>query len=396
VVRVFLSYSHDDDVHKGRVHALADRLRSDPDLKIVLDRDTGPGGPDEGWPAWSERQVRDSDRVLIACSRQYALRYEGKGDNSDRGRGTVIEARAIQQFLYDAKGRNARFRVVVFDPADADHIPHQLRGYHYFKLDDDSSYDDMVAWLKASARAAEAPAPEGLLWPKPDLEYKLALADRGPHFDAVRAALSGQSSNRIFLFKGDGASGKTQFLNELSSYAEHMGVPWTLFDFKGARSHEHFFEKLLLDLPDHLLPHTRAAKSTPLLDFVNDLKGLKTPVLLLFDTFEKASEESCSWLETLLLPCVGSLLALVVVIGGRHVPDHTQHRRWRALAEHRVLEPIKNAEDWLDYVARVYNGSLELRDIQTLAVATDGSPGNLRPLLEKFVNETRAKQAGTD
>jgi hypothetical protein len=66
------------------------------------------------------------------------------------------------------------------------------------------------------------------------------------------------------------------------------------------------------------------------------------------------------------------------------------------LAEHRVLEPIKNAEDWLDYVARVYNGSLELRDIQTLAVATDGSPGNLRPLLEKFVNETRAKQAGTD
>jgi hypothetical protein len=73
MVRVFLSYSHDDDVHKGRVHALADRLRSDPDLKIVLDRDTGPGGPDEGWPAWSERQVRDSDRVLIACSRQYAL-----------------------------------------------------------------------------------------------------------------------------------------------------------------------------------------------------------------------------------------------------------------------------------------------------------------------------------
>ena len=98
----------------------------------------------------------------------------------------------------------------------------------------------------------------------------------------------------------------------------------------------------------------------------------------------------------MLLPRVGSLPALVVVIGGRHVPDHTQHPRWRALAEHRMLEPIKNAEDWLDYVARVHNGSLELRDIQTLAAVTEGSPGNLRPLLEKFIKVTLAKQAGAD
>ena len=397
MVQVFLSYSHDDDAHKSRVHALADRLKRDADLKIVVDRDMLPGGPDEGWPAWSERQVRESDRVLIASSPQYALRYEGKDSDSDRGRGTVIEARAVQQFLYDAKGRNARFRVVVFDSTHVDHIPLQLRGYHYFTPDEDSSYNEMVAWLKASGREAEAPAPQGLVWPMPDPDFKLALADRRPHFDAVRAALSGQSSNRVFLFEGDGASGKTQFLNELSSYAEHVGVPWTRFDFKGARPHDDFFEQALLNLPNHLLPQTCAAKSkAPLLDFVTNLKGLKTPVVLLFDTFEKASEESCLWLETKLLPRIGSLPALIVVIGGRRVPDHTQHPRWKGLADHRLLEPIKNAEDWLDYVARVHNGKIELRDIQTLTTVTDGSPGSLRPLLEKFMKVTPPKQTGTD
>jgi len=44
---IFISYSHDNDEHKARVHALADRLRSD-GLNIILDRDMGPGGPAEG------------------------------------------------------------------------------------------------------------------------------------------------------------------------------------------------------------------------------------------------------------------------------------------------------------------------------------------------------------
>ena len=397
MVQVFLSYSHDDETHRRHVHALADRLRRDPNLRIVLDRDAGPGGPDEGWPGWSERQVRESDRVLIASSPEYARRYEGKDDDDDRGRGTVMEARAIQQSLYDAKGRNARFRVVVFDPAHVDHIPLQLRGYHYFMPHEDRSYEQLVAWLRANTSDVEAPAPQGLLWPKPDLEFKLALADRRPHFDAVRAALSGHSSNRIFLFEGAGASGKTQFLNELSSYAQHVGLPWTRFDFKGARPHEDFFEQLLLDLPAELLPQTRAAASKiPLLDVVTDLKRFKTPVLFLFDTFEKASEESCLWLETKLLPRVGDLQALVIVIAGRQVPNHLQHARWRGLADHRVLEPISNAEDWLEYIHRVHNSSIELRDIQTLAAVTEGSPGSLRPLLEKFMKVTLTKQTGTD
>ena len=392
MVQVFLSYSHDDDEHIARVHGLADRLMREQGLAVVLDRETGPGGPDEGWPGWSERQVREADRVLIACSDKYALRYEGNDGDSDRGRGTVIETRAIQQFLYDSKGRNARFRVVLFHPADADHIPLQLRGYHYFTATEQSSYKDLVAWLRGGVKDADAPLPEGPIWPKPDNDFKLPLADRRPHFDAVRAALSGQSSNRIFLLQGDGASGKTEFLNELISYADHLRVPWTRFDFKGAPPIEDFYQEVLLELSADRLRETAAAKSAaPLFELVADLKRLTSPVLFLFDTFEKASEEAKSWLESKFLPRVRSLPAVIVVVGGRTVPDIAQFP-WRSLAEFRTLEPIRSAQDWWEYLDRVHHGKLQFHQIETLTAATQGRPGNLRPLLENLMNQAPLKQ----
>ena len=393
--RIFVSYSHDDNAHQSRVHALADRLRTEEGLNIIIDRDTGPGGPNEGWLLWSERQVKEADRVLIVCSAQYALRYEGNDGDSDRGRGTVMEARAIQQLLYESKGRNARFRVVVFHPSAADDIPLQLRGYHYFNASDDSSYRQLVAWLKEVVSDGAAPVPEGPIWPKPDLDFQLPLADRRPHFDVVRASLSGLSSNRIFLFEGAGASGKTQFLNELTTYAERVGIPWTQFDFKSAPPLEDFFVRVVLDLGAECLRDTQAAKSkTPLVNLVADLKRLTTPALFVFDTFEQASEESRKWVEGMFLPSVRNLPAVVVIIGGREVPDRTQYP-WKSLAEFRTLEPIKNAEDWSEYLYRVHQGELELRHIETLTLATEGQPGNMRPLLETLMKSVM-KPRGTD
>jgi TIR domain len=43
VRRVFISYSHDSEKHKERVHALGDRLRND-GVTVILDRDMLPGG----------------------------------------------------------------------------------------------------------------------------------------------------------------------------------------------------------------------------------------------------------------------------------------------------------------------------------------------------------------
>jgi hypothetical protein len=394
--RVFISYSHDSDDHKARVHELAKRLTRESGLTVILDRDTGPGGPDEGWPAWSERQVREADRVLVACSEIYARRYEGNDDDTDRGKGTVIETRAVQQFLYDSKGQNARFRVVLFDPSDADHIPHQLRGYQYFTAVESASYDELVAWVRGGVKDTDAPIPEGPVWPKPDSEFKLPLADRRPHFDALRSALSGQSSNRIFLLKGEGASGKTEFLNELISYADHLRVPWTRFDFKGAPPIEDFFQEVMLELGADRLRQTASAKTgTRLVELVADLKRLTHPVLFLFDTYEKASEEGRSWLQSKFLPRVRTLPGVIVVVGGREVPDMNQYP-WRSLVDFRTLEPIRNAQDWWEYLDRIHHGKLQFHQIETLTAATEGRPGNLRPLLETLMNEPLSKRRGSD
>jgi hypothetical protein len=245
----------------------------------------------------------------------------------------------------------------------------------------------LVSWLKGRAGDAEAPTPQGPVWPEPDPEFQLPLADRRPHFDAVRNALSGRSSNRIFLLQGDGAAGKTEFLHELSAYADRVRVPWTLFDFKGARPFEEFFEAAVVDLGKELLPDTAAATAkTPFAAFLQDLQQLSTPVLLVFDTFEKASEQGKEWLEVKLLPRVRLLPAVIVVVGGRVVPDRKQFV-WRALADSRVLEPIRNPEDWKEYLERVHHWRLELHEIQLLTDAAMGQPAVLRPLLENLISQ---------
>ena len=56
MIKVFISYSHDNDAHRQRVHALADRLRND-GADIILDRDCGPGGPGVARPGQSGRGI---------------------------------------------------------------------------------------------------------------------------------------------------------------------------------------------------------------------------------------------------------------------------------------------------------------------------------------------------
>ena len=47
MIKVFISYSHDNDTHRQRVQALADRLKNG-GVEIILDLDKEPDKPDEG------------------------------------------------------------------------------------------------------------------------------------------------------------------------------------------------------------------------------------------------------------------------------------------------------------------------------------------------------------
>src|ERR1035438_8343083 len=113
MAKVFISYSHDSENHESRVRCLADLLRNDYHLDVALDQYVLPGGPAEGWPHWSEVQVRQADYVLLACTETYCRRYEAR-ETPGIGVGAGCEARLIHQLLYNASGINHKFRVILF------------------------------------------------------------------------------------------------------------------------------------------------------------------------------------------------------------------------------------------------------------------------------------------
>jgi hypothetical protein len=86
--RVFLSCSHDSPKHQDRVLALANRLRQ---WGIDATVDQFDGSPREGWPMWTEREIRQSDFVLVVCTETYLTRVERR-EGPGRGRGVVWEA----------------------------------------------------------------------------------------------------------------------------------------------------------------------------------------------------------------------------------------------------------------------------------------------------------------
>ena len=67
MAEVFVSYSHDDEGHKKRVLALANRLRDD-GFDCLIDQYEDPG-PAEGWREFSLRGVIAAKFVLVVCSK---------------------------------------------------------------------------------------------------------------------------------------------------------------------------------------------------------------------------------------------------------------------------------------------------------------------------------------
>ncbi|WP_374713384.1 toll/interleukin-1 receptor domain-containing protein [Symbiobacterium terraclitae] len=97
VPKVFISYSHDTEEHKRRVLDLANRLRRE-GIDCSLDRYEP--FPSEGWPRWTERQIKWADYVLIVCTETYKRRVEGD-EEPGRGLGATWEGRLITQAMYE-------------------------------------------------------------------------------------------------------------------------------------------------------------------------------------------------------------------------------------------------------------------------------------------------------
>jgi hypothetical protein len=103
--KVLISYSHDSPEHRDRVLVLSKRLREE-GVDCTIEQYLQV--PPEGWPRWMEKQIRESDFVLMVCTEAYYRRVLGEEDPG-RGRGVRWEGHLVYEAIYQADTRNTKF-----------------------------------------------------------------------------------------------------------------------------------------------------------------------------------------------------------------------------------------------------------------------------------------------
>ena len=132
-MKVFLSYSWDDEPHKDWVRRFADQLQRN-GLEIILDQyDLKPG--DDRFK-FMESSVRAADCVLIICTPDYTDRA------NQRAKGVGVETSLITpQFYERAKGNKQFIPIIRRIRDDVPHTPDYLAALIFVDFRDDSKFD---------------------------------------------------------------------------------------------------------------------------------------------------------------------------------------------------------------------------------------------------------------
>jgi len=254
MIKVFISYSHDNEDHQQQVYALADRLIGD-GVQVVLDRDCI-GGPDEGWDKWSEMQAEKSVIVLPVFTPEYRRCWDG-GQIPNMRLGAIHELKVIYRRLYEAGSHIDFCRIVTFDDDHRNSIPTFLKGLQAFDAQRD--YAAMLDWLRAKGAVQSESINIQLNWPVIPVTFNWPLADRKEPFEVFKGMIEQQIPQRIFLIEGVSNTGKTVLVNELFELAKSIELPAVLLDLKGCPNLSELFDLLTLDINARVLPSFHSA-----------------------------------------------------------------------------------------------------------------------------------------
>lgn len=226
---VFLSYRHESPEHARAVRRLGELLRQ-AKIPVALDQfylDEYPGGPDVGWPKWSEDHANNSACVLIIASEGWFAAYD-KTTAPAAGVGAATEADVLRQWLYDEKGDNNHIRIAFLHEIGNELVPRRLRAWHQFRpFSSDDQFDQLIRWV-ANRLGLDDIEPPSVLWPEPR-EFRPNLADRSKEeWPAIVELLAGRSRERILLYEGASGLGKSTLLRQASVYAKAWDYRWSM------------------------------------------------------------------------------------------------------------------------------------------------------------------------
>jgi NB-ARC domain/SEFIR domain len=147
--KVLISYSHDSPEHELRVLELANRLRAD-GIDCTIDQYVV--APAEGWPRWMDKQIRDSDFVIMVCTETYYQRVMGE-EQPGKGLGVRWEEHLIYGEIYRAGTMTTKFIPVLFEGGDPSHIPAPARDTNRYFAGTARGYEDLYRCLTNQPRA---------------------------------------------------------------------------------------------------------------------------------------------------------------------------------------------------------------------------------------------------
>jgi len=373
--QVFLSYRHESPEHARAVHRLGELLR-EAKIPVMLDQfflRENPGGPNLGWPKWCEDCAIQSQCVLIIASEGWFAAYNKAPEPG--GLGAATEADLFRQALYDDKGNNARIRLVFLHDVAADKVPARLRPWHQFRpFDATEELEQLVRWLADCLGLQNILTPT-VRWPAPKV-FQPDLADRDQEeWPAIVELLAGQSRERILLFEGDSGLGKSELVRQAASYGKTLGIPVAPVNFKGgALMIEDILGQIDLELGTHL-PNFSGGGASKIHLLRKDLRALREPVCLVFDSYEDVADNKtvADWLSLQLLAEVETAVSLVVIVAGQKVPEFAS-AAWGELARYIRLRPITEIGPWQQWISRHYPGLQEKGHLPTILKLAGGRP----------------------
>jgi tetratricopeptide (TPR) repeat protein len=337
VPTVFLSYRNESETHTAAVTALADSLRAS-GVSLTFDvrssSVSNPAGPPGGWPAWCATQARTHKRVLVVASAGWFDAWNG-GAASRNGFGCAAEAPVLRQRIQRAGQNNDFLRLVHLDARPPVTPPQEFASTHAFHWP--SQRGDLLHWLGGDPPPGDArgwlPTPPRLPWED--------IAGHEHVREALSNLLCASSEDRVLRIHGPSSLGKTAILRQLERVGE--AVP-------GAVAH-----RIDLRTPRSELDHITAAAvalgapdpggdvRARLGALLRSLADTGRAIVLMFDSFECASDEMNAALADGVLDQLGPATRLVVASRERPraftgpdvevgVPDVTT---WRAFASTR-------------------------------------------------------------
>ncbi|MBK8451853.1 MAG: SEFIR domain-containing protein [Thiofilum sp.] len=263
MTKVFISYSHDSDVHKQSILELSDQLRED-GVDCYIDQYVN-GWPAEGWQRWMEKQIELADFVLVVCTPLYLRRF--RGEDREGGRGVNFEGVIISQVLYDDFQQNTKFIPVIPDDGSLDNVPRMLKSGSAYLFG--NQYEALYRVLTGQPLATAKPL--GKLKHYPTLnDSQSATGSPTIHSDRLPTVKGGffgrvaelqllndawfSNTTRIIQFIAPGGTGKTKLLRHWLDHTTDIPVliAWSFYSQGASEDKQtsatpffsHVFEKL--------------------------------------------------------------------------------------------------------------------------------------------------------